>query len=179
MMPPNWFENRKIKIYWDMVFIYTVINGLIFKFAKDMFLYFFVLTTLSLILWFVSKRKGFAKRSVGFVIENSAADWLEKRLEKNGMRIKKGIRMRYGDIDIYIPEYKIVIDVKAFGSIDNRVTQPKIISSLQRQIAYTGSRIGVIWLPRTKIFEVQEIGRNLYAISGKETLIQFIEKNLS
>lgn len=177
-MTPGWFEGRKISIYLNMGFIYFLINAMIFNFARDMFLYFFVLSTLSVILWFVSKRKGFAKRGVGFVIENSAAEWLETRMGKSGVQIKKGIRMRYGDIDIYIPEYKIVVDVKAFGSIDNRVTQPKIISSLQRQMAYTGSRVGVIWLPRTKAAEVYEIGRNMYAISGKETLIRFIDEKL-
>lgn len=177
-MTPGWFEGRKISIYLNMGFIYFLINVMIFNFAEDMFLYFFTLTTLSVILWFVSKRKGFSKRGVGFIVENSAAEWLEKRMEKSGVQIKKGIRMRYGDIDIYIPEYRVVIDVKAFGNIDHRVTQPKIISSLQRQMTYTGSRVGVIWLPRTKKSEVHEIGRNMYAISGKETLIQFIEERL-
>lgn len=177
-MPPRWFESRKISIYWNMGFIYLVINYMIFKFASDMSLYFFVLTTLSMVLWFIPKRKGFAKRGVGFVVENNAAEWLENRMEKSGMQIKKGIRMRYGDIDIYIPEYKIVIDVKAFGHIDNRVTQPKIISSLQRQIAYTGARVGVIWLPRSNTSELREIRKNIYAISGKETLIQFIHEKL-
>jgi hypothetical protein len=175
-MAPIWFENRKLFIYLEMTFLYVGINGLIYKFAHEMFLFFLITTTATALIWWLSKRKNFSRRDVGFVIEQNAVAWLEKELAVIGIKVRKGIRMKYGDIDIHLPQLRVVIDVKAFGQIDQRVMAPKILASVRRQIDFTGARLGIIWLPRSKQTEIKMISGNVYVVSGKENLLKFFEE---
>jgi hypothetical protein len=170
-----WFLRKKGKAYYQLYKIYGVLLISLYVFMdKKSFIVLSAIITILLIIVIKYYKRDFKKRSHGLNVEDDMASWLKNQLSLKGIPILTSVKMNYGDIDISIPSRNMVIDVKAYKKIDDRIYDDNLHRSLQRQIKYAMADVAVVWLPHARK-EILRIGDNIVVVGGRWTLVNAID----
>ncbi len=98
------------------------------------------------VLGFVLAKKNLSKRKYGLSLEKKAYKYLKNQVPYK-LEFRKKLRDG-GDIDIYVKDLGIAVDVKAYRKIDKRIFTAQNLRSFERQKKYANNLI--IWLPNAK-----------------------------
>ena len=98
------------------------------------------------ILGFILAKKNLSKRKHGLSLEKKAYKYLKKQLPYK-LEFRKRLRSG-GDVDIYVKDLGIAIDVKAYRKIDKRIFTAQNLRSFERQKEVADKLI--VWLPNAK-----------------------------
>ena len=112
------------------------------------------------------------KRGHGLIVEREAYEFL-----KNNTNFEIEFRKELddgGDIDIYIKDLGIAIDVKAYRKIDKRIFSSNNIRSYNRQ-RNNADKV-VVWLPNAEDTVVYNKAFNITIIGGKTAMLNYLNK---
>lgn len=98
------------------------------------------------VLGFILAKKDIKKRKHGLSLEKKAYEYLKKNIPYK-LEFRKKLKTG-GDVDIYVKDLKIAIDVKAYRKIDKRIFTVQNLRSFERQKEIANKLI--IWLPNAK-----------------------------
>lgn len=171
-MRPIWLNRKKEKRRNDIFWLLVVLNIFVYIFSKE-FLPFSVIASIIVgTIAFKRTKKEFSKRSDGLVIEDKEGLWLESIFSQHGIKLKRSIKMRYGDIDIFLPDLGIVIDVKGYRSPKGAASIQNL-KSLDRQLQHSGAHTAILWLPYAVPRNIEKYNEKVYIISGRKKIISF------
>jgi len=173
-----WFWKKILSSYSFSSFLILagllfVFLSVIFTFHKPNFVLAITLITVGIVCFSsgISIIKNIKKRAFGISLEKEAYRFLRKNTVYE-MEFRKNIKDG-GDIDIYVKDLKVAIDVKAYKKIDNRIFSDKNIKSYLRQ-----SKIAkkvVVWLPLCKSKKIIH-KENFDIVTGKETILNYLKE---
>lgn len=172
-----WFTAKKEKLTGWLFKTYLFSLVFFWLMMRDDFKISATVATVLFVIGWMATKKGFKKRGQGLRVEDNSAQWLKDELSKSGIDVRLSVKMRYGDIDIYIPSKKMVIDVKAYHRIDGRIKTQGALRSIHFQLSYVNAQTAVFWLPNAHGKEVVEIEPRAYVVCGKKALLRFIEEH--
>jgi len=112
------------------------------------------------------------KRGHSLIVEREAYEFL-----KNNTNFDIEFRKELddgGDIDIYIKDLGIAIDVKAYRKIDKRIFSSNNVRSYNRQ-RNNADKV-VVWLPNAEDTVVYNKAFNITIIGGKNAMLNYLNK---
>jgi len=112
------------------------------------------------------------KRGHGLIVEKEAYEFLKNNTNFD-IEFRKELDSG-GDIDIYIKDLDIAIDVKAYRKIDKRIFSSNNVRSYNRQ-RNNSDRV-VIWLPNAEDTVKYNKNFNITIIGGKNTMLNYLNK---
>lgn len=171
----GWLQKKKSASFSDLLYMYIGSNVFMYVFVGEYFWVGIVISSLAIAYAWEYYKKLYKKRTTGLKVEDTSSAWLIKQMGKRGVSVEASVQMKYGDIDIYLPELKIVIDVKSYRKIDSRVESPSNMKSMRRQMAWTDSDLGIIWLPQVKTSDPVKIEDGIWVVTGKRGILNALK----
>ena len=166
MRLPFWFLKERFFTYLGIMLV-VLFSG--YLFYKGQALAGLIVLSFSLAAFF-SARDSFKRRKHGILLEEEAYRFLKEKIPYD-IEFRKKLKSG-GDIDIYIPDLNIAIDVKAYRKIDKRIFQDRNRRSIARQkeIAYKV----IVWLPNAQENRIKNY-KDFIVVCGWQPMVGFLK----
>lgn len=166
MKIPFWFLRERFSAYFWVTA--TSMFGFFLIYKDEMI--FGIIVLLIATASFFSVREDFKRRKYGLLLEEKAYRFLKENVPYR-LEFRRGLE-NGGDIDIYIPELSVAIDVKAYRKIDRRIFQDRNKRSIARQkeIAYKV----IVWLPNAQENKIKNY-KDFTVVCGWQPMVGFLK----